>query len=390
MNNDVEWLRKFLDICCSSDLHESDEQFQLAIQILEDRYTNGDRHRYSKIAALLKRPPFCDYSSDQFDMLRLNMEYIENSFSALNLSKVVKESTIKLFDHLVLEVDRINNIDRKIEQIQEQQRKESETLSVIQNSAPDFQKLLGTVYEILRKNNAAQEQLRSIRDQYAEYDKQLKNAQEELKKAEKEISETENRLEGFNTQSVTILSIFTAIVFAFTGGFTMLGSAFSSLAGITRNESVMLIIIVLIIGCILLDIIYFMLNFIGKISNVRFSGNCDLDCKNCSKKKGDEQTCGKWTRFVNRHFLLKCINIAVALIVTLLMVINMFCLTPSYPDTGNNPIPAKDSDLKSEEEYGNELETTTSIEICTQSPIPTYATMEESLPSPKTEPEETD
>lgn len=380
MNNDVEWLRKFLDICCSSDLHESDEQFQIAIQILVDRYTDGDRHRYSKIAALLKRPPYCDFSSDQFDMLRSNMEYIEERFETLYLSDKVKISSIKLFDHLVLEVDRINNIDRKIEQIQDQQNSIVKTISGLEDGKSDFKQLLGSISRIINQNENAQKQLKEIRKQYDEYDEKLNSARDKLTNATVEIEQTKNRLDGFNTESVTILSIFTAIVFAFTGGFTMLGSAFSNLAGITRNESILLIVVVLIVGCILLDIVYFLLNFIGKMSNIRLSGNCDLNCNNCSKKKDSEQTCNKWTRFVNRHFLLKCINIGVALIVAFLLSVSLFFLTPSFPhETVANHA---ETSASSEENYqdNDELISNTSDSPCptitiesqgTDSPMPT-------------------
>ena len=68
MSESLEWLVSFLNICCSGDLEEEPEQLQQATQILKQRYRDNYRHRYSRIAALLKRKPFSEYSPDQFDM----------------------------------------------------------------------------------------------------------------------------------------------------------------------------------------------------------------------------------------------------------------------------------------------------------------------------------
>ena len=334
MNDSLEWLNNFLSICCSVDLHESSEQLQNVVQILKDRYVNNYRHRYSAIAALLKRSPYSEYLPDQFDMLRSNMEYIEQSFDALGFSDEARESSIKLFDHLILEVDRINNIDRRIEQIQVQEKKTIEALVALREKKYDVSRLLSIVVQlndtlksVQSKTNEIELQQQSLSDQYSDFGNNLKKAQCELQ-------HMETRIDGFNTQSITILSIFTAIVFAFTGGFTMLGNAFSNLSGITRNESVLLISIVLIIGCILLDIIYFLLDFIGKMSNIRFSGNCDLNCNNCNKKNG-ETTCNGWTRFRNRHFLIKCVNIVTIAVIVVMLFINMVVITPLFPGQTN-------------------------------------------------------
>ena len=330
MNDSLDWLNEFLQICCSDDLEEMSEQLQNAVQILKKKYENKYRHRYSAIAALLKRSPYSDYSSDQFDMLRSNMEYIENNFDILGFTEEARESSIKLFDHLILEVDRINNIDRRIEQIQAQEKKNVEALAALNDYKFDVTHLLEITHKLINDNSSIREKTdeleakqHTLSEQYDKYDDKLKSAREELNRIG-------SRIEGFNTQSITILSIFTAIVFAFTGGFTMLGNAFSNISGISRNESIMLISIVIIVGCILLDVIYFLLVFIGKMSNIPFSGNCNLDCTNC-KKKNKKGNCTWWTRFKNRHFMIKCANIAVFLVVSSLLIINMLCITPDFP-----------------------------------------------------------
>ena len=329
MNEDSEWLNKFLKICCSDDLRESSEQLNNAVQILKERYLNGFRHRYSQIAALLKTSPYNEYSSDQFDMLRQNMVFIESKFDELKFAQAQKDSSIKLFDHLNLEVDRINNIDRKIEQIQmqmqESQLEISQNLRIISDNNKDFTSLMEAVGRIIKENRIANDQLKDIKEQYYENNKRIGNAT-------KELNDLEKRIDGFNTQSITILSIFTAIVFSFTGGFTMLGNALSNLDGINRNESIILISVILIIGCLLMDIVYFLLDFVGKLSKITFSGNCDMNCEVCPKKANGEITCKGWKKFKSRHFLIKCINIFTLIIVTLLLCANMLFVTPSYPE----------------------------------------------------------
>lgn len=349
MEENLEWLNNFLKICCSEDLHDSSEQLNIIVQILKERYIGGYRHRYSQIAALLKKSPYSEYSSDQFDMLRANIGFIEQHFDSLDFRDEQKESSIKLFDHLILEVDRINNIDRKIDQLQDQMQKNQQEIAanieILSQRDTDFKSLMEAVGRVVRENRIATEQLQSIKEQnfvndqqVQETKQQLLRSNEEMNKAEtrlgemdKKLNNINSRLDSFNTQSVTILSIFTAIVFAFTGGFTLLGNSFSNLANINRNESIMLISLVIIIGCLLLDIIYFLLNFIGKLSNVKFSGNCDLDCKVCTKKEKNDETCKGLVRYRNRHFLIKSVNICSFMIVTLLLIANIFFITPSYP-----------------------------------------------------------
>lgn len=324
-------LAEFIDICSDHDLASEETKFLSAIDLLKDIYTDHFRHEYSKISRMLSRPERGVYTSDQFTCLRDNLSYIESVISSTDLSEPQKDSFRKLSDHIRLEAYRIENVDRRLDSIVRDLDIQKQTLDLLDKDGKNVQSLLHFAQRAL----LVAEQVKSQQGEQKKIFDEITEKIEQSRKKEKELSDNlevaQEKIKNFDTQAVTILSIFSAIVFAFTGGFTMLGSAFGNLSGITRNESILLITLVLIVGCILVDIIYFLLHFIGRIAGIPVGGGCTLKCDDCSKKEPDKPTCDIWTRLNRRHPIIFCLNIIVMLVVVLLFVFNMAWVTPEFP-----------------------------------------------------------
>lgn len=65
----------------------------------------------------------------------------------------------------------------------------------------------------------------------------------------------DDRMNSLDIHSITVLGIFTAITFVFSGGFTLIGSALSSLTLITPCTSLLLISVLCLLGVVIFDCI---------------------------------------------------------------------------------------------------------------------------------------
>lgn len=326
-------LAQFIEICSNSDIETSPSDYSSAIALLKEIYTNGFRHEYSKIARMLSHPSNGIYTPDQFTCLRDNLSYIENSFQATGLTDQQQESFRKLSDHIRLEAYRIENVDSRLDSMTRELEKQKAALDLLGKDGANVQKLLRITEVVFNQTKEAQQKQKEQERTFEEINQKIQQSKVVEKELSDKLKATQAKLSSFDTHSITILSIFSAIVFAFTGGFTMLGSAFSNLAGITRNESILLITLVLIVGCILVDIIYFLLHFIGRITGIHVGGDCTLACDDCTAKRKGKSTCSFMTRLTHRHPIIFWSNMLMLIIVIALFFSNMFLVTPEFPQT---------------------------------------------------------
>lgn len=97
---------------------------------------------------------------------------------------------------------------------------------------------------------------------------QFTEISDDLKKANKKISDQ-------TVQSVSILGIFAGVVFAFSGGFSMLSSTLSNISCIRGSQTLFFFAAALGIGCILYDVVFALMLFIGRY--------CDKEPQNIMK-----------------------------------------------------------------------------------------------------------
>lgn len=205
--------------------------------IYYDADTDNFRHYYSDIFAVLT---FIDSSTfgGNLDILAQNMQGIKDGYRSKNvdangnLINIEKEIN-KLYDHTNLDIARINYTKRFT----------SETQSK------------------LAQNEAL---LNNLQSQQRQSDIERKNAftaiRIETAKAQQESKDNQAKMQN---EYITILGIFASIVLAFTGGMTFSASV---LENISSSSIYRIIVISLILGLILFNVIWLLIDFLRDIN----------------------------------------------------------------------------------------------------------------------------
>lgn len=177
----------------------------------------------------------------------------------------------------------------------------SESLKAIyENTSNDFkerEKLL-KLYDHIQLENMRNSELREYAEmvkafegKYAGYKDSLKETENQLLKAQKDLNDTQRYIKGLEeklrnseTQSITILGIFTGIVMTFTGG---LSFTTSTLQTMNEASKYRLVFIILIVAATIFNIIYMLIYSIGKMNGTYIGSNCNCDNKirGCKDKR---------------------------------------------------------------------------------------------------------
>lgn len=107
-----------------------------------------------------------------------------------------------------------------------------------------------------------------------------------MRKATIELESASERASSIQTELIAVLSIFAAIVVAFSGGFTFLGSVMTSINEALHYEAVVLVAI--ICGMVMFNTIFLMMYLVGKIIKRDIYARClteNCSCDNQSLKK---------------------------------------------------------------------------------------------------------
>lgn len=189
---------------------EYNEMMKFISNTLHQIYFTGFRHSYSNISSTINSIFEKSKNTNEvgYQILK-NLESIENKINNLSKSKY-----IKLYDHVSLEIKRIN----------------SETA---------LNNLKNQIEQEIKKNES------------------VKN----------EISKVHNETENLNNQLVSILGIFTGIIIAFFGGISIISGALSNMHLVNRFK---LVFVIALTGLIVVDAIVLLMLSIGKIFNQQY------------------------------------------------------------------------------------------------------------------------
>ena len=226
-----------------SDQRVSDNSIPEFVLKLEKIYTGERkyRHRYSDISGYL----YANQNKEP-EVLQDNFEKL---YKEINIpgkySEQLQESFNKLYDHVMLECIRIAQLN-----------------SSIPHGAD-----LGEKIETLRV---------------------------EIDKTQKDNEKIKSDMEKSTLSSVTVLSIFTGVVMAFVGGFSILGSAFSN-AELFEARVWLLIFLMSLVGFIFLNTVFMFIYMVAKLSGKRLSVQCKSEqcgmCMNCEGCKAPKVLC---------------------------------------------------------------------------------------------------
>lgn len=237
-------------------------------------YTNNQHHIRSQIASYLGQESSPEVPSECASVVLKVLDYAKTHEDVSHCSHAVGY----FYDYLLLESLHLLNrakiqteIDNKLSEVSEDLSKKSGALyeqinlrvSEIHKNFSDLQKNIEN--QLKEDINNQQENLRT---QLTQHTKTLEtNTKNNIRDSMRDL----------DVHSITVLGIFTAITFAFSGCFTLVGSALSEIAAIT-SESAYLLIAVLSLLCVSLFnsicvIIWGLSKFLNKDIASQFSKN---------------------------------------------------------------------------------------------------------------------
>lgn len=204
--NKDELLIEFIKYISENDIQDK----SLSIKKLEKIYSNNYRHKYSQMLQTL-----FSMEDETIDYLVSNLDSLSTYINDANCNCV--KSYNKLYDHIMLEVARIrayHDYENRAELVQQQ----------------------------------------------------VDNASRQLDEYSQSVYDMDSKIKNFNTQSVSILGIFSAIVVAFFGGLNTIGSILSNMGQHISKYRV--VFMAALVGFILFNIIFILLYFIAKILDI--------------------------------------------------------------------------------------------------------------------------
>ncbi len=230
------------------------------VLLIQSIYNENFRHNYSKISNTIYA--LLNHDIDCSELLSMNLEILSHKiYLDDKIDGTVKLSLYKLIDHINLEIGRYNlkgndNEDKKKDSVNVDYSKDIENLD---------------------------KKLNSIND---EHNKIYKRALESMTK-----NEVEDKLDKNNLSSITTLTIFSAVILAFSGGISYASGVFDGLDMVSIYR---LIFITGLVGLIVFNTIFLLLFIVGRMVNKRVSCICCYEksnkdilvssCENCLRK----------------------------------------------------------------------------------------------------------
>lgn len=210
---------------------------------LEAIYYNTDsdnyRHFYSDIFACLSLID-ADDSLGNLDILAQNMEAIKEGYIPINRDEAhnnelidIRKEIIKLYDHTNLDISRINYTKRMAGETQSELARAKVLIEDLKNK--------------LAESDVARAEA-------------VNHLNTESSKLKEEVRDGQKKMQN---EYITILGIFAAIVLAFTGGMTFSSSV---LENIDKASIYRMIAIVLILGLVLSNLIWLLIDFLRYIN----------------------------------------------------------------------------------------------------------------------------
>ena len=266
-------LDQLIDEMCDKDFSTDYNGINTWIQTLNRIYANGYRHTYSDIFLKIQEI-ISDGNSETLEILGENLNVLKNAIQVQlnnNLDDANLKNTYngfkKFYDHIALEIGRFNFLQKHFTKASN-----SESPNPPSGNIPDIQEIKDNVNQLTKTID----QMRPITIQ-----------------AQKELDSLDSKLESNKISSITTLTIFSAVVLAFSGGITFEAGIFKGL----ENSSVYrLVFTIALTGFILFNTIFALLYLVGKLSGKNISTKCKCyvdSSASSSKARCGNGYCGK-------------------------------------------------------------------------------------------------
>lgn len=231
------------------------------INKLSQIYKDGYRHSYSLISQKLQYDIFSSDNEEKKISLAENLKAVLKKYENTENVDCVRESVTKLYDHINLEISREVYLNKKISLL----KKDLNVESILDYN--DLNRLRDDVSVVKSKTLLMEK-----------YNERLENFE----------SKIDEKIRGNTISSITALTIFSAVVLAFSGGLTFSSGMLSSM---NDASSFRLIFTVSLVGFILFNTIFALIYLIAKLTDKQIGTQCKYmtydknsnTCKSCGK-----------------------------------------------------------------------------------------------------------
>lgn len=261
-----ELIESLCDVGFAKDTKKVDEW----IQRLNKIYANKYRHTYSdiffKLQGIIAKSDseVLETLGENLDVLKEKIELLVSQNSDDENLKITLSGYKKLSDHINLEIGRYNFIKNQFA-----------TTATLAN--PSTAPLTTTVdKELEEKVDRLADDVKKIRPITTQ--------------AQRELDKLDSRLESNKISSITTLTIFSAVVLAFSGGITF---EVGMLQGMASASAYRLVFVIALTGFVLFNTIFALLYLVGKLAGKSISTKC-RHCSSDSNNNG-KCTCGDGT-----------------------------------------------------------------------------------------------
>lgn len=227
---------------------------------LMNYYNDNGRHLYSEVSSFIYKT-----KEENFEYIIENLIIIKEYYNNSNLDEY-ENKIFKLIDHIQLEMYRDEHIKKGYQ---------NAILSMVDETKNDIKTFDEKIHEEL---NGKYEDLNT---KYEEINNVYKEMNKKSSTINKNIKVQRKNLDNLYTSIISILGIFAAIVIAFFGGLSILGSVLQNMHNVSKYR---LSFTVLLIGLFMYNVIFMLLYIISKLTNKKIKSKCNKgSCTNCNR-----------------------------------------------------------------------------------------------------------
>lgn len=253
---------------------ESSPELTRLVSKLLSLYSADSRHLYSRFYQLIRdlnKNSECslDYLASNLSLIFSELVDKSQDYNPQNdplLSKAIS-SVIKLYDHINIEIARYNESCKYTEM--------EHTFTESLNNA---------LSEQSRLNNLIQEreqELQHLKSQFDSAASSLNDATLQSCEMHSLMEKTQKQIDTSQASVISILSIFSAIVIAFFGGFSFMGNAIASINAAPLYKT---LTVCFVCGLVLFDSVFLLLYLVAKLIGRNIYARCETE--NCTCKDG--------------------------------------------------------------------------------------------------------
>lgn len=224
---------------------DRDKEIQLLVRIYSDEF----RHSYAKISTKIQA--ILEEDINKGECLSQNLQMIKKSIEKLTYDKEISveicNKVRKLCDHVNLEIGRYNLIVNKIET----------RINGLQDRQNTGVGAGGNIDDLDKRITAIENKLSGVENKAYE--------------ATKELEKVDSKLERNSMSSITTLTIFSAVILAFTGSITFTSGVFSGMSSVSPYR---IVFVTSIIGAVVFNLIFMLLFIVGKMVGKNICCQC--------------------------------------------------------------------------------------------------------------------